>query len=151
MWLPFVLIKCYMTLLSIQLVYECKHRGFKAEITAKLSQRKKYFPLCSHMAMVELLYHRTQWICPLDAAFWCITDVDVIALCHRWNVSCWKVSSTSFRIYKLHKFWLMCLSVCQCIGLLDTIYQYLYHYIIFWYIYECILTNGGATCILLGM
>lgn len=44
----------------------------------------------------------------------------------------------------------------MCIGLLvilrkKNIYQYLYHYIVFWYIYECVMTNGGEMCILLEM
>lgn len=42
----------------------------------------------------------------------------------------------------------------MCIGLLvisKTLYQYLYHYIVFWYIYECVMTNGGEMCILLEM
>lgn len=29
------------------------------------------------------------------------------------------------------------------------LYQYLYHYIVFWYIYECVMTNRGETFVFL--
>lgn len=65
-----------------------------------------------------------------------------------------RISSTSFEIYKLHKFLIdvfECLYVHWFTCYFKALYQYLYHYIIFWYIYECVMTNGGEMCILLEM
>lgn len=132
----------------IHTVYECKHMGCKAGVTAKL-RAKVFCPLYSHTgaALSENTVNMSIRCCFLvHYGCWCLCTLPPL------KHICWKISSTSFTTYISYTSfgWCAFVSVCQCIGLLDTIYQYLY-YIIFWYIYECILTSGDSMWILLEM
>ncbi len=57
-----------------------------------------------------------------------------------WNIWVTQVLIDVFECLYVH--WFTCY--------FKALYQYLYH-IIFWYIYECVMTSGGEVCILLEM
>lgn len=117
--------------------------GLWSRVTAKLSPPINIFPfiameLCRSCFVTEHSEH-VYWCCFLVHYWFCC-----FCTLPSWKryLAEKKISDTSFEIYQLHEFWLMCLSVCMCISLLvisKILYQYLYHYIVFWYIYECVM------------